>query len=255
MMLINTPNIGIDRLNYCELIHTREAFFGYNQYKETSRYDIYHPTEGSESKYSQISIDTISSAAQIFIAVFGFAGIYLAHKANKNARRIGIDQTQAYVHVEGAKLNWGSENAERPDIQVHVINTGQTPARWFAITSKVKVIQLAPNGTFKPERGFLDEPREWFKFSRWASLGNSKDGLTASVCSTDESTMLREFYNERSSIAVTVSGVVRYETFYSEVFESEFFFCVPSPARVQRKDNLGRRNHAARRPWADHHSK
>ena len=146
-------------------------------------------------------------------------------------RRIGEAQTRAYVHVESAKMFWGNENAAAPRISLRVVNTGQTPARWFEVGGKISTISLSEDGAVTLDRGFLDEPREWLRFHRWTSLGPGETGLTVGFGSADEVGLLSHIYPERLNIAVVVRGVVRYETFFNEVFESEFCFVRKAPSQ------------------------
>lgn len=137
--------------------------------------------------------------------------------SDKNSR----DETRAYVHVEEADLRWGNSHGDRPCIQLTVLNAGHTPAKWFMVRSKIIVRELTEDGF---DRGGFTPPdmsdREW---KPWSALGGG-ERLSFESFHSDDFERLKDCFKRRDKFSVNVTGVVRYETVLSEIFETEFWF-------------------------------
>ena len=134
-------------------------------------------------------------------------------------RQIGRDETRAYVHVRDAHLTWGGPNAEYPNITLTVENTGQTPAKWFEIRKIAFIKALDPDGGSTEALSFRRAEVARLEATRWPSIAKIK---TCEALTTAQGQTLRSAYQQNK--AIVIMGVVRYETFFNEVFETEFCF-------------------------------
>lgn len=126
------------------------------------------------------------------------------------------DQSRAYVHVSNAEMFLGSGLAARPSISLGIQNTGSTPARWFSIGSQTLV---RADGETAPTFADFDAPV--IDGKRWGAIGA---GITLTASANVDADCIRSAYSDSRGHAVFVAGVVRYETVFGEVFETEFLF-------------------------------
>lgn len=151
--------------------------------------------------------------------------LWLTYKAGKSAqdaieitRETGRDQSRAYVHVEATELHWRSKEMEYPEIYVTIKNTGQTPAKWFEVSGVCCAIKYQTPIKSIREAGYTNSARSL----RWSAL--AKGELTATLGAGNHSDEIKRAFEKRKTHYLSVVGVVRYETYFGEVFESEFDF-------------------------------
>ncbi|OJU36118.1 MAG: hypothetical protein BGN94_24690 [Rhizobiales bacterium 68-8] len=158
-----------------------------------------------------------------------FGSLAAAFNANRIAREIGRDQSRAYLHMNSAEFTWGNEQGGHPIIVLTVKNTGQTPAKWFAVRYKVFVKALADDSTL-PNSGYDFSTLTFTgkQFRRWNALGASSE-RTLPCWDEKEAAEVSAIYKNRLRHSVEIAGVLRYETFFGEIFETEFWFARRKP--------------------------
>jgi hypothetical protein len=121
------------------------------------------------------------------------------------------------VHVDGAEIHWGQPNSRTPYVQLTVVNTGATPAKWFEYQSRAYVGIVTGGGEIDPWD--IDNVPV-----RWANLGG---GGELSVAIRSPLIVEGILAANEARGGFRISGVLRYETFFGELFESEFSFFTP----------------------------
>ncbi len=151
-----------------------------------------------------------------------------ANDAVMVTREIGEAQVRAYVHVEAVELFWGDPQGTRPRIIALIANTGQSPARWFEVSSTVFTRKLRENGTPDDAVVFSDIAIP-SGGTRWNALG-SNSLLSATILRANNIEVVRAIYGQKD-VSLNVAGFVKYETFFGERFISEFWFMMrPIPS-------------------------
>lgn len=127
-------------------------------------------------------------------------------------------QLQAYVHIERAEIKWGDIAGSEPRITLFAKNTGQTPARWFGIVAKVEttIPLLGP-----PSISFESVDLSRRRLHQWSALGGLSTLSLPGIRTADHSALHEAFTNQT---VIHIVGVVRYETLFGEMFETEFWF-------------------------------
>lgn len=141
-------------------------------------------------------------------------------------RELGEAQTRAYVHVESAELRWGNPKGEHPRVTFTAINTGQTPAKWFECHATFFTRKLTKEGFYAENITFDDLDLTGITAHRWNALGGGRE-LTFTAASKSAN-VARSSYG-RTDVSLDVAGILRYETFFGEIFETEFWFAVRPP--------------------------
>lgn len=176
------------------------------------------------------------SVPGLMLSFGGLALIYATLQKTSEAivvsDRNSRDETRAYVHAEGADVTWGDRKAPVPIITVHVKNSGQSPARWFSARTAVFIRELNEDGVDTGDFEFSSIDFSGRNQRTWNSLGA---GAELSFTAFDESEVseISEAYGKH--LALHVAGVIQYETYFGEVFESEFWFTRRPIPRYQEK--------------------
>lgn len=158
----------------------------------------------------------VAARWQLWIAGIGTALLLLSLKYTRDAlkltREIGRDQSRAYVQAKKAHAAWCG--GILPVITVTVDNRGQTPAKWFGYRCVVASSEL-------PSRPFNRESVQKAKKTCWYGLGPN-DKRTFRIAQE----ILSPFANQsgpRKTI-LRIDGLIEYETFFGELYISEFSF-------------------------------
>lgn len=167
----------------------------------------------------------VVSVVGVLLTLVGIYFVWLTfgetRETNLITKDIGQAQSRAYVHVEAVKLSWGNFQATRPQIILSVVNTGQTPARWFEVSTKSFIRELDDTGLDTEALSFKDIKIP-ATFNRWNALGAGAS-LTAGGLRREDIETIRESYGRKTS-SLNVAGTLKYETFFGEIFETEFWF-------------------------------
>jgi len=152
-----------------------------------------------------------------------------AREANEIAANNARDQLRAYVHVEKVQALWRDQGVE---LGIWVVNTGQTPATFFALACTSEIVE--PGGYEKVFPTGL-------RYKRWPALGAGRDlsakirpagavGLKVTQIRADQTNMLR------------VAGSVIYGDIFGALYESEFAFLLRdrTQAAMSRSTEVGR---------------
>ena len=161
----------------------------------------------------------LAFSALLLTAIFGGTGIWLSLCGLRQNRISNQSQNRAYVHANKAQI---INDMFGVRISLEGINTGQTPAKWWATAFKC--------GTYKPAEAKLQDLLnfdEMSDFSRWPSLA-SNIPLTAGLdCEGGKSLIFNAKQNRE--LCFFIYGIIRYETMFNEIFESQFVFYHANP--------------------------
>ena len=175
---------------------------------------------------------SLTSAAGFCLSLVGLFLIYATLSKTSEAINVSEqnsrDETRAYVHADRADLFLGSPDVKWPSVVVTVKNTGATPAKWFSVVSATRLIPV--DHVVPRFSEFEISPI----FKQWNALGGGLE-LSATL-GVDVAKELRDAYmSDPSHFMFIVAGVVRYETFFREIFETEFMFTRRGLPRYQQR--------------------
>lgn len=123
------------------------------------------------------------------------------------------NELRAYVQAEKATVI--GNGSRRFAIEIVVLNSGGTPCKWFGYRCHPFAGEVSSEDEF---------PREIFKnkpLKRWNGLANGQS-LTFDIRDYDVCDAL-DLAN-KGLMGFRIDGVIEYETFFGEVFETEFSF-------------------------------
>lgn len=210
----------------------------------------FSPWEETHAQWLVAIFSTVGVGVSVWAVILVRDTLSETRKAVKAAddavivtREMGKDQSRAYVHVDRAELRWGDDQAIAPSFRLYVVNTGHTPAKWFAYKGEVFTRKLDEDGRVIDLRKFSQNPVPERDFVRWNALGPGKE-LSFNI---DPITIedVRETYGKKD-VSLEVAGVLRYCTFFDEIFESEFWFMLKRPP-IFKFDNTEGSNHGLAR--------
>lgn len=141
-----------------------------------------------------------------------------AWATQKSTREIGIAQSRAYLKVRSAELYLGSDSAKNPHIIGTVENTGPTPAKWYRIDTYSTCEELSKNAVqFQPTLVPTPKPK------KWSGLGANTETTIPIHTEGMPKQIAKAFFNKATHV-FHVFGVLTYETYFGEVFETDFHF-------------------------------
>lgn len=182
-----------------------------------------------QDTYAQWIMAIISLVAT-FISIWA---VWLVRKTLNATKEVGRDQARAYVHIERAELRWGNSQGDYPSFTLAALNTGQTPAKWFECGAVVFTRPLNEDGLTADDLKFSDIDFSGLTSHRWNALGSNKE-LSFGIASKFSQIASKAY--GRKDVSLDIAGVLRYETFFGEIFESEFWFTRrPPPAFAYQK--------------------
>ena len=157
--------------------------------------------------------------------------------AHVEVARVSADrQLRAYVHVERGEIRWGDQRAANPQISLWVKNTGQTPARWFGVSSQIVTTNDLHGVDEAPFDAYTFDSS---RFLQWPALGAQGDSLSIpGNRHSDAAVLVRAF---EKNLAIQIFGVLLYETIDGELMESEFWFVSRPPHRFNQRLKDGAR--------------
>lgn len=146
-----------------------------------------------------------------------------AERSLDHADDVMRNDLRAYVHADRAEIKWG-EKGRKPSIIIWAKNTGQTPAKWFGARSMI-VSHHRPKSYTRAEfeaSGFKDRDEH-----QWTAMSGQGGSLSFSGTRNGDRLTLADAFKTGNTISVT--GVIRYETLFDEIFETEFWFVAHGP--------------------------
>lgn len=149
------------------------------------------------------------SATLGFTAAAAIAAGLTVHVMQYTAK----NELRAYVQAEDATVI--GNGSRKFAIEIVVLNSGGTPCKWFGYRCHPFA------GTVSSDDEF---PREVFKtrpLKRWNGLANGHS-LTFDI--RDEDVFKTLNLATTGNMGFRIDGVIEYETFFGEVFETEFSF-------------------------------
>lgn len=137
-------------------------------------------------------------------------------------REVGNDGSRAYIHVSPVTMYTGP-----PEVIVPVVNSGHTPARWFEIGAEVTAIQTEAEAHSRFDYSGV-------RFVKLATLAgkSSEDGAIKTDCCDHA---VKSLLADKDFKFIRVDGIVRYETIFSEIYETEFSFYTD---KASAEDNI-----------------
>ncbi|MFS4438225.1 hypothetical protein ACMA5I_08425 [Paracoccaceae bacterium GXU_MW_L88] len=141
-----------------------------------------------------------------------------AREAVEVTRKASIDQSRAYIHVDAATITWGNKFGEHPEVTLTAINSGQTPAKWFEIISVCSARELNDKNSLHSTEIFIQR-----KATRWNAFPANDEQTMPGIQTQKDFDALKGSYAKKD-ILISISGKIRYCTFYDEIFESDFLF-------------------------------
>jgi len=184
--------------------------------------EVVEATQENERSERDIVAQESMSLWALWMAVIsgitGFVtlvGIFYIRKTLIETRQISLNETRAYVHAEDADLHWG-QSMENPKIHIKIKNCGATPAKWFSVRSECFLREYdTENQPFQINQNIKEH--------RWNALGGGTDLVTAFGSESDIK-IIKKAHIEREKYLLEVLGVVTYETYFGEIFETQFCF-------------------------------
>ena len=163
-----------------------------------------------------------------------------AERAVSHADEVMRNDLRAYVHAERAEVRWGDSSGNSPLITLYAMNTGQTPAKWFGASCKVMATDagIVPTVDMFREVDLSDCP-----LIRWSALGGNGATLSFYGVKNVDWDALRDAFDNGKTLNVV--GVLRYETLFDEIVETEFWFSRRAPHKFSFKRPEGAPSHLA----------
>ena len=128
-------------------------------------------------------------------------------------RDMARDQSRAYVHAAMAEVFWDDDHPAKLSFEAQ--NTGQTPVKWYGYRCHAVLDDLRFDSPF-PRRTVMGKP-----LARWSYLPN---GVTVRVVVHDRD-VLKSLHDAKvKGCAFRLDGIISYETFFGEQFQTEFSF-------------------------------
>ncbi|SDZ43350.1 hypothetical protein SAMN05444004_11473 [Jannaschia faecimaris] len=168
----------------------------------------------------------------VVLGVGSVALIYMTlsetREMTAQARGMGRDQSRAYVHADRAHFFWGGESQKHPRVEIWVRNTGLTPANWYEIRIKDLVY---PHEGFDETTPLIDQVKLPEKFEGpWNAIpADSKGNKATFHFDRDETKRIKLAAMDGLGLSaptygLSIVGEIRYQTFFGEVFVSQFVF-------------------------------
>jgi len=158
-------------------------------------------------------------ATLCFTAAAAIAAWLTVHVMKDTAK----NELRAYVQAENAFVV--HDGSRRFHVEMVVLNSGTTPCPWFGYKCHAFYGDVSSAVEFNRD-SFKGKP-----LKRWNGLANGGDGLTFVIYDPEVSEAV-DLANSSMS-GFRIDGVIEYETFFGEVFETEFsFFMKPMIDRV-----------------------
>lgn len=153
---------------------------------------------------------------QFGAGIFGLGLVWLTfretRKANEITRQTAISDGQAYIQAETIEVDW--LDGTDPKVIVAVRNSGQTPARWYGY-------RCCAMKSENPSTPFNRTTINSLPLTKWYGFGANRE-LTFSIHDPDTVQTIR--FANREEKSVRIDGVIEYETFFGDIFISEFSF-------------------------------
>jgi len=167
----------------------------------------------------------LTGVVGLFVGSFS---MYLIWLTVRETRRVGRDQSRAYLHVDEVEFYWGNEELEFPKIRAYIKNSGNTPAKWYQIRVKPHVYKFEEAATAHPSKWSEIGLDEEFR-GRWNGIPPSGDGrgISAAVELADERVDIHKALHglySAQDYGFTIFGEIQYCTFFDEVFTSQFCY-------------------------------
>jgi hypothetical protein len=164
----------------------------------------------------QFGLSLVTALATAWAAIAASKAAKSAEQSIFTSREIGRDQSRAYVQAQHAFVV--HDNARTFHVEMIILNSGATPCTWFGYKCYAIHGDVSSAVPFNREL-FRDIP-----LRRWNGLANGGEGLNLKIADKEVSEAI-DLANKSVS-GFRIDGVIAYETFFSEVFETEFSFFV-----------------------------
>lgn len=177
---------------------------------------------------------------QLLVSALGLGGLIVtlaltrravaaANTGNQLALQTSINEGQAYVLADSASVGW--LEGEKPIVYMAVRNGGDTPARWYGYRCFASISQ-SPSLPFDREKLSERPLTKWYGFAANSELTFEIRGDAVVQA------IIRADIVQRP---VRIDGCIEYETFFGDLFVSEFSFLGRVEPRKQDLTTLRRR--------------
>ncbi|AMX99973.1 hypothetical protein A4R29_11070 [Mesorhizobium ciceri biovar biserrulae] len=157
------------------------------------------------------TVVSIVLSAFALLAVLG--SLRQTSRAIGDARKLGEDQTRAYVHVNSAKHSWTDVGY---GLVLSIENVGETPARVFEIGGRLQKAKIGEvSGVIVPAT---------YPMKRWAAVGPKVPATTVRLDTAAFNDLIVEFRQPVAGHVLLLTGTVRYQDIYNKWFETDFAF-------------------------------
>ena len=194
----------------------------------------FYAEQANDIAVEQSKNAAFQSAALVFTIIIAAWAALEAGRAVIVTRQVGVDQSRAYVLLHTADLKFGDDKASSPRLKFTILNTGQTPAKWFEVRYLIFPYDL-PKGNNPPAQPEFSE----IDFSKctWARNSALAQGYPRSIYADGliDAQIIRKAYIAESD-AICFAGTIRYLTFFGEIFETEFYFIVRDKLTYKQSD-------------------
>lgn len=158
-----------------------------------------------------------ASAVSTIFAGFAFIILLVSLRQTSQAigdnRKLGEDQTRAYVHVASARHSWTESGY---GMIISVENAGETPARIFEVGGRMQKIKVGDvSGSVV---------HQIYKMKSWAALGPKLPPTTVRLDTSEYRDLIVEFGTPVKDHVLLLTGTVRYQDIYNHWFETDFAF-------------------------------
>ncbi|MFW2446010.1 MAG: hypothetical protein ACN4E6_01670 [Qipengyuania pacifica] len=148
----------------------------------------------------------------VISSVLVFLALGVALQSNKIARQTARRQLRAYVHPDRI---WLLFRDNKPYLGFRIKNTGQTPAKWFEIEARVKIMSVTDES--RSQVGPIAEK------TRWAVIGAGSDRTAGIKPLNPDNMSIVEFHrNKEKGGEFFALGRIRYCDIFDHVWETEF---------------------------------
>lgn len=155
------------------------------------------------------------SAAGFLLSIIGIGLIYVTFRATRQAnaiaRQVGIDETQAYVHLKSIRWYEAGDNFH---FVFFVQNSGTTPCLRFTTSAIMTISQ--------PGQPAIPHDPITVNNVGWSALPGN-EVFTCDVAPAPAIPIGQIRSRDKSDLLI-VSGTIKYQTFYGDWFMSEFSF-------------------------------
>jgi hypothetical protein len=163
---------------------------------------------------AQVIATVVAAAATAYAAWAAAKAATSADASIAVSREVARDQSRAYVQAQNAFVV--HDGGRKFHVEMVILNSGATPCTWFGYRC---------HAIYGDVSSAVEFSRDLFKskpLKRWNGLANGVNDLSLTIGGNEVSEAAS--LANKSLSGFRIDGVIEYETFFGEVFETEFSF-------------------------------